>query len=149
MRWNHIKRAIERQQRLRNVPAALGLRPLNSVPTDPLLFKKRYCIQRNIIHKHNTKGAFYVLCQTLKTNKIGIQLNIKWSNTGRKLNWKGWCLCRLSVVFVYNSRKGQRWGESLLENTKTMNFTCLGLDALNQESRCPSKDGLIQWTPVV
>lgn len=84
----------------------------------PLLFKKRYCIQRNIIHKYNTKGAFYVLCQTLKTNKIGIQLNIKWSNTGRKRNWKGRCLCRFFVVHVYDFLKGQRWGESLLENTK-------------------------------
>lgn len=115
----------------------------------PLLFKKRYCFQRNIVHKHNTKGAFYVLCQTLKTNKIGIQLIIKWSNTGRNWNWKGRCLRRLSVVYVHNSRKGQRWGESLLENTKfaeTMNFTCLGLDALKQES---SKDELTQWTPVI
>lgn len=36
-----------------------------------------------------------------------------------------------------------------MENTKfveTMNFTCLGLDALKQES---SKDELTQWTPVI
>lgn len=131
MRWNHIIRAIERPQWLRKAPAALGLRPLNSDPTDPHCCskKKRYCFQRNIVHKHNTKGAFYVLCQTLKTNKIGIQLIIKWSNTGRNWNWKGRCLCRLSVVYVRNSRKGQRWGESLSENTKfveTMNFNMLG-----------------------
>lgn len=143
MRWNHIKRGIEGQQWLRNAPAALGLWPLTLLT--PLLFKKRYCIQRNIIHKHNTKGAFYVLCQTLKTNKIGIQLIIKWSNTGRKRNRKGRCLCRFSVVYVYDSRKGQGWGESLLENTKfveTMNFT-LSLDPLKQDAR---EGWTNQWT---
>ncbi len=72
----------------------------------PLLFKKD-TVSRGTLYTNTTPKVLSTYCQTLKTNKIGIQLIIKWSNTGWKRNWKGRCLCRFSVVCVYDSRKGQ------------------------------------------